>query len=173
MDKKKFPPNDGKDVKIPETHVIHGICGSTAKVIKMDSIMKEPIRLEPKRNNRWTIKFKEPYKEIPQWVLKKTHRPKLINGSWDNIELILRDNIGPSTAQILVDGFRHNWQKDRIKVPVIKYSLEMLDPTGVTIEKWDVTGKIIEADFGELDYSEDILSEIKLIIEPHEVILVY
>jgi hypothetical protein len=176
MNKENLPPNNGKDVRKPEAHRIHGM-GGFIDITKND---QHPMKVkgykynyEPKRNNRWTIKFKEPYQGIPQWCLKKTSRPKLINGSWQNIEIFLRDTIGPSTTQALIDGFRYNWQKNRIRIPIMEYSLEMLDPTGVTVEKWDVRGEVVEADFGDLSYEEDILSEIKLIIQPTKVILEY
>ena len=174
MNKSKLPPNNGKDVHKLETHRIHGM-GGFVDIIKNDQypITGNGYNYEFKRNNRWTIKFKEPYQDISQWCLKKTSRPKLIDGSWQNIEILLRDAIGPSTTQALIDGFRYNWQKKKVSVPIINYLLEMLDPTGVTIEKWDIEGKVIVADFGDLSYEEDILSEIKLVIEPINVILLY
>jgi hypothetical protein len=164
------PENNGKDVRRIKTHTVHGMGGSI-KVMKSPKINK-PIPVEPKRNNRWVVKFEGAY-DIPTWAVKKTHRPKLVDGNWGNINIELRDVIGPSIAQAVVEGFRHSWQKKRVKIPTVTYSLEMLDPTGVTIEKWEITGKIIEADFGKLSYKKDKLSSIKLIIEPSKVILVY
>lgn len=170
----KEPINNDKDVPKEETHKVYGFGSHHIRPIKLESNIKEPIPYEPKRNNRWTIKFKEPFKSIPAFVIRKTSRPKLLNGSWANIEIHLGDIIGSySTTMALMEGFRHCWQKYNIKIPVIDYSLEMLDPTGVTIEKWTIKGEIIEADFGDLNYANKKLSKVKLIIKPIKINLEY
>tara|TARA_R110000772_G_C13310268_1_gene440115 strand:+ start:31685 stop:32206 length:522 start_codon:yes stop_codon:yes gene_type:complete len=172
---KNTPPNNGKDVPEFCTHKIYSMDGFHHAIAqpKYKIKNKNASYYEPKRNNRWLIEFLGAYKDIPQWVLKETHRPRLINGNWGNFKIILRDNIGPSTAQAVIEGFRHEWQVKHNKIPRIEYSLEMLDPTGQCIEKWRIEGEVINADFGELNYEKDMLTEIKLEIEPSKVILLY
>ena len=49
----------------------------------------------------------------------------------------------------------------------------MLGPVGDVVEEWLIEGEVINADFGELNYENDILTEIKLEIKPSKVILLY
>jgi hypothetical protein len=50
-------------------------------------------------------------------------------------------------------GYAAGYKKD--------IELEMLDPTGVVVEKWILQGTFItNLDFGELDYSRDEISTI-------------
>ena len=170
---KNIPINNGKDVPKVEIDEIHTI-GGIAYCAKMVPPSKSPMLYEPKKINRWSVKFEgKGYEGISLYVLKKTHRPKLINGSWSDIRITLYDLIGPSTAQALMEGIRSEWQVRGKEIPNIKYKLNMLDPTGVAIEEWLITGKLKEVDFGDLDYCNAEIVEIKLLIEPISVILNY
>jgi len=52
--------------------------------------------------------------------------------------------------------------------------LELLDPTGVVIEKWILQGCLLTSvDFGQLGYSQDSLVDISATIQPDRCILVY
>jgi hypothetical protein len=52
--------------------------------------------------------------------------------------------------------------------------LEMLDPTGVVVEKWIYEGCFITtANFGSLGYSQDGLAGIDITLRPDRCILVY
>ena len=42
--------------------------------------------------------------------------------------------------------------------------MTMLDPTGYEVEKWEIQGKILEIDFGILDWSSDLPTEIKVVM---------
>jgi len=168
---KDIPANNGKDVRKFTTFKDHTLSGVSRHIKFKNGDTPKPY--EPKRNNRWLIKFVGAYKDIQSWTVIKTHRPKLVNGNWSNFKITLRDVIGPSTSQALIDGFRYEWQVKYNKIPRIEYSLEMLDPTGVTIESWLIKGEVINADFGKLNYKNDKLSEIKLEIKPSSVILLY
>ena len=149
-----------------------------------DLLMKMPVPYEPKLTNRWLIRFKGNYKKIPLWVSSKASRPrwkssmpdKYINnatwgigkGKWENIDIYLRDPISTSTTSVLMNAFKLSGKKKKIK-----YDLEMLDATGDVIEKWKIKGLVEEFDFGELDYAKDSLVEIKLVIKPTKVRLVF
>ena len=163
--------NNGKDIRKIGTHKVHTLGGTSESIKSLKLKATEPY--EPKRNNRWLIKFKGAYKGIPEWSLKKTHRPKLVNGNWSNLKITLRDAVHPSTAQALIEGFRNEWQIRHNRIPIIKYSLQMLGPVGDVVEEWEIEGNVIKADFGDLNYEKDRLSEIKLEIKPLKVILLY
>jgi hypothetical protein len=148
-----------------------------------DLLMKMPAPYEPKLTNRWLIRFKGDYKKLTIGVPSKTSRPrwksstpdKYINNTtwgiggaeWENIDIYLRDPISTSTTSVLMNAFNLSGKKKKIK-----YDLEMLDATGVVIEKWKIKGLVEEFDFGELDYAKDSLVEIKLVIKPTKVRLV-
>ena len=52
--------------------------------------------------------------------------------------------------------------------------LEMLDPTGVVVSKWILKNvMIVDADFGDLDYSQDDLAEITMTLRFDYAILAY
>jgi hypothetical protein len=52
--------------------------------------------------------------------------------------------------------------------------LEMLDPTGVVVEKWILEGCFISSiDFDNLGYSDDAIAGISATLRPDRCILVY
>jgi hypothetical protein len=52
--------------------------------------------------------------------------------------------------------------------------LEMLDPTGVVVSKWILKNTMVtQADFGELDYSQDDLATINMTLRFDYAILAY
>jgi hypothetical protein len=85
---------------------------------------------------------------------------------WETISVTFRDPIGPSATQALMEwvrlhsesvtgrqGYAAGYKKD--------IELELLDPTGVVIEKWILQGTMLnDVDFGSLDYSSSEIAEI-------------
>ena len=129
-------------------------------------LMKMPVPYEPMKKNRWLIRFPSDL-GIQEWWLSSAQRPKLNHGFWSSLlgydigdmTLVFRDPIGQSLGNILLDLFE--------KKSKIDFEIEMLDPTGVVIEKWGIgDSKIIELDFGTLDYSDDSLAEIIVKFKP-------
>jgi hypothetical protein len=56
----------------------------------------------------------------------------------------------------------------------LDYNLEMLDPTGVVVEKWEIRGcEILEANFGLLNYESEDVAQCVLIIKPKSAKLVF
>jgi hypothetical protein len=90
-----------------------------------------------------------------------------------------RDPIGPSAAQALMEWVRLHAESVTGRMGYSSGSkknldLEMLDPTGVVVEKWILQGCLItSADFGSLSYASDALAEISVTIQPDRCILVY
>ena len=160
-----------------------------------DLLMKMPIPYEPKRENRWILRFPSSL-GINEWYVETTSRPKLTIGSteiqflntstyvagrftWQELGVTFRDPIGPSASQAVMEwirlcaesvtgrmGYAAGYKKN--------VDLEMLDPTGVVIERWLLQGCFItSADFGQLSYEGDKLATISCSLRPDRCILVY
>ncbi len=147
-----------------------------------DLLMKMPVPYEPKRQNRFILRFPSSL-GINEWYVSSTSRPSakinaveipFLNTStyvagrftWAEIRVTFRDPIGPSASQALMEWFRLHAESVTgrmgyaagYKQPV---ELEMLDPTGVVVEKWILEGCFItDLNFGDLDYSRDDIANI-------------
>ena len=160
-----------------------------------DLLMKMPIPYEPKRQNRFILRFPSSL-GINEWFVESTKRPSIkINSTeiqflntstfvagrfnWDEIPVTFRDPIGPSAAQALMEwvrlhadsvtgrmGCAAGYKKD--------IDLEMLDPTGVVVEKWILYGTFLtNVDFQTLNYSQDGLATISCSLRPDRCVLIY
>ncbi len=160
-----------------------------------DLLMKMPIPYEPKRMNRFILRFPSTL-GINEWFVESTSRPHIkINSTeiqflntstyvagrftWDPISVKFRDPIGPSAAQALMEwvrlhaesitgrmGYAAGYKRD--------LTLEMLDPTGVAVEKWILQGVFLTGvDMDSLDYSDEKIVTVKATLRPDRCILVY
>ena len=160
-----------------------------------DLLMNMPLKFEPLRKNRWVVRFPSDL-GISEWMLKSAARPKInqsekeiqfINTStwvvgrytWDTLNLTFRDAIAPSTSQALMEwirlssesvtgrqGYAAGYKRD--------LELEMLDPTGVCMQKWILKNCFItNCDFGGLDYGDDELAACTATIRMDYAILAY
>jgi len=98
---------------------------------------------------------------------------------WSTINVKFRDPIGPSASQALMEwvrlcaesvtgrmGYAAGYKKN--------IDLEMLDPTGVVVEKWILEGSwLSDVNFDSLAYSTDALASITTTIRMDRCILVY
>jgi len=147
-----------------------------------DMLMRMPVPYEPLRKNRFILRFPDEL-GIQEWWVSTTSRPKytseeteipFLNTStyvigrfrWETISVTFRDPIGPSATQALMEwvrlhsesvtgrqGYAAGYKKD--------VELEMLDPTGVVVQKWILQGTHLnDADFGGLGYNENDLADI-------------
>lgn len=160
-----------------------------------DLLMKMPIPYEPKRQNRFILRF-EASMGINEWYVTSTSRPKakikdveipFLNTStyvagrfnWDPIQVKFKDPIGPSAAQALMEWFRLHAESVTGRMGYAagykkNVDLEMLDPTGVVVEKWILVGCFLtDLNFGELNYSQDELATIDATLRMDRCILVY
>ena len=160
-----------------------------------DLLMKMPVPYEPKRTNRFILRFPSSM-GINEWYVASTARPSakiksveipFLNTStyvagrfeWETMQVTFRDPIGPSAAQALMEWFRLHAESVTGRMGYAAgykkdIELEMLDPTGVVVEKWILQGTMItKADFGSLNYSEDAIAEITVTLRPDRCILVY
>jgi hypothetical protein len=136
---------------------------------------------EPKMKNRFIMEIGG----IPSYLIKTANRPNIqfeevvldhINlkrklkgkGTWQDIEITLYDPIVPSGAQAVMewirtshesltgrDGYADFYKKD--------IDIYMLGPVGDKIENWKIKGAfILQAQFGELDWTSNDPAEITL-----------
>ena len=160
-----------------------------------DLLMKMPIPYEPKRVNRFILSFPSEL-GINEWYVESTSRPAITIAStpipflnteryvagrytWGEIPVTVRDPIGPSAAQALMEwvrlhaesvtgrmGYAAGYKKD--------VTLQMLDPTGVVVEKWILIGCFLtKADFQAVNYGQDGLATIQASLRPDYCVLVY
>ena len=160
-----------------------------------DLLMKMPIPYEPKRANRFIMRFPSTL-GINEWFVETAARPSLtvnpveipfLNTStyvagrfkWNQMSVKFRDPIGPSASQALMEwvrlcaesvtgrmGYAAGYKKN--------VDLEMLDPTGVVVEKWIIEGAFLTSvNFDSLSYSSDVLATISTTLQMDRCILVY
>lgn len=160
-----------------------------------DLLMKMPVPYEPKRQNRFIMRFPSSL-GINEWFVETASRPHItINSTeiqflntstyvagrftWAQIPVKFRDPIGPSASQALMEwvrlcaesvtgrmGYAAGYKKN--------IDLEMLDPTGVVVEKWILEGSWLQdVNFDSLSYSQDQLASISASIRMDRCILVY
>ena len=160
-----------------------------------DLLMKMPIPYEPKRENRWILRFPSSL-GINEWYVESTARPSLTIAAtpipflntetyvagrftWGELAVTFRDPIGPSASQALMEwirlcaesvtgrmGYAAGYKKN--------VDLEMLDPTGVVVEKWILEGTFLsDVNFDSLGYSTDALATISAVLRMDRCILVY
>lgn len=160
-----------------------------------DLLMKMPVPYEPKRQNRFILRFDSSL-GINEWFVESAARPSIkiaateipfLNTStyvagrfnWDPIAVKFRDPIGPSASQALMEwvrlcaesvtgrmGYAAGYKKTT--------ELEMLDPTGVVVEKWQLEGTFLtDVSFGDLGYSQDGLVTISASLRMDRCILLY
>jgi hypothetical protein len=160
-----------------------------------DLLMKMPIPYEPKRVNRFILRFDSTL-GINEWFVESAARPSIkINSvpipflntetyvagrfNWNTISVKFRDPIGPSASQALMEWFRLHAESVTGRMGYAAgykkdIELEMLDPTGVVVEKWILQGTFLSGlDFGTLDYSQDALADISATLRMDRCILVY
>ena len=160
-----------------------------------DLLMKMPVPYEPKRQNRFIMRFPSSL-GINEWFVETASRPHItvnpveiqfLNTStyvagrfeWSELPVTFRDPIGPSATQAIMEwirlcaesvtgrmGYAAGYKKD--------IELEMLDPTGVVVEKWIIQGCFLTSlNFGDLNYSQDELATIDASLRMDRCIQVY
>lgn len=161
-----------------------------------DLLLNAPIQYEPLKQNRFLLRFPSDL-GIQEWWVATANRPQInitkteipflntqtyVAGkySWQPIQVTLRDPIGPSASQAIMEwvrlhaesvtgrmGYSAGYMRD--------VEIEMLDPTGVTVSKWICKNCMISdnVNFGELNYSSAELVNITFSIQPQYCVLAY
>jgi len=130
--------------------------------------------VEPKQQQRFLVKFPKPF-DINQFVIHEASRPKynFLEDTWGDITFRMMDPICPSTSQAVMDGLKILKEDDEFKDECIIITIEMLDPLGMSIEQWNVKGKIKTVDFGKLTYKESDMATIEIVFLVEDAILNY
>jgi hypothetical protein len=160
-----------------------------------DLLMKMPVPFEPKKENRFILRFPSSL-GINEWYVTSAKRPSatikdveipFLNTStyvagrfvWEPIDVVFKDPIGPSASQALMEWFRLHAESVTGRMGYAAgykkdIELEMLDPTGVVVEKWILQGTFLtKLNFGDLDYSKDDIATINCTLRMDRCILVY
>jgi hypothetical protein len=150
---------------------------------------------EPKKKNRWLFRFPDEL-GIQEWWLSSASRPTIeqseveiqfLNTStwvlgrfvWNAIDITLRDPIGPSAAEAVMEWVRlHSESITGRQGYAAGYKklveIEMLDPTGVVIEKWQLQGTMLTTvGFGDLSYDDDGIADISATLRFDRAILLF
>ena len=160
-----------------------------------DLLLKMPLQYEPLRKNRWLLRFPSDL-GIQEWFCQSAARPKLSQDAteidflntktyvvgkykWDQIQVTLRDTIGPSAMQAVMEWVRlHSESATGRQGYAAGYmrdlELEMLDPTGCVVSKWILVNTfVVGMDGGELNYNSADLATIQLTLQPQYCIMAY
>lgn len=160
-----------------------------------DLLLKMPVEYEPLRKNRFIMRFPSDL-GIQEWWVNNTSRPSITIGNteipflntstyvagrykWESINITLRDPIGPSASQAVMEWVRLHAESVTGRMGyAVAYKrdlvLEMLDPTGTSVSCWVLKNcQITDAKFGELNYDSDDVATIELTVQPHYCILLY
>jgi hypothetical protein len=160
-----------------------------------DLLMKMPLPYEPKKKNRWLIRFPDEL-GIQEWWLQNAARPSIeqdeveipfLNTStwvigrfrWSTIDVTFRDPIGPSASQAIMEWVRlHSESITGRQGYAAGYKkqveVEMLDPTGVVIEKWLLDGTMLtNVNFGDLAMDDDSIADITATLRFDRAILLF
>ena len=160
-----------------------------------DLLMKMPVPYEPKRANRFILRFDSTL-GLNEWFVESSGRPTIdikgveipflntstfVSGrfTWGTMTVKFRDPIGPSATQAIMEWVRLHAESVTGRMGYAagykkNVDLEMLDPTGVVVEKWILEGCfLLGYDGGSLSYSSDGIAKITCQMRMDRCILVY
>lgn len=160
-----------------------------------DLLIKMPLAYEPLRKNRFIFRFPSDL-GIQEWWVSQGVRPSITQNiveipflntstwvvgryTWDKMTITLRDPIGPSASQAVMEWVRLESESVTGRQGYAagykrNIELEMLDPTGVVVSKWVLVNVMVgNVSFGDLSYSDDGLAEITMDMQPDYCILAY
>jgi hypothetical protein len=134
-----------------------------------------PTQYEPMRRNRFVVNFPDQM-EIPTYLIREIERPRVVVNSvddgngymipgqhrWEPIIVKFVEIIGQNITNKLIDHYVNNTRFDLY--------IEMLDPTGVTVETWSLMGcVIIDLNHDILTYNDDDVANLYLRVQPNYV----
>lgn len=158
-----------------------------------DMFRPVPVEQEPKLKNRFILEFPTNL-AIESYVVQTATAPKLninnveipyMNTStwvagravWQTMDISFIDVFGPSTTQKLQEWVRLHYEPATGRSGyAVGYKqnliLKAVDGPGVAVQKWTLIGcQIVDANYGEYDYSDDGLIMPNLTIQPDRCIL--
>ena len=124
--------------------------------------------LEPKRNNRFIVRFPKEFK-IADWCTQSITKPKYVNGEWDTIKIVFNDLVDYSASEGLINMIKSLQSDDKNLVEIY---LDILSPSGEVVDEWLITfNQILSIDFGDCNYDNDDIQSPILIFKPIDCIL--
>lgn len=158
-----------------EFKLLRGYSRPEPQIVVNQNLLSAGFRIppfEPMRQNRFLITFPENFGIPPSYLVRSASRLScsINNGvmRWDDMEIKFADPINPSIQHIFFDMIR-----DHTIVNVMDIKIQMLDPVGSIVSEWVVNGFISEVNFGEVDYSNDSITEVGITIVVNHAILNY
>ena len=151
-----------------------------------------PNKFEPKRKFRWIFQIEG----IDAFLMKSANRPTMetaevevgyINATrylagktkFGTLDITLHDPIAPSGAQQVMEWLRLVYESVSARGGYADFykrdcQLKMLDPVGTVVELWDLKGCFpTSITFGDLNYTDDEMSEISLTMRFDNCVLQY
>jgi hypothetical protein len=134
-----------------------------------------PIEYEPMRRNRFVVNFPDQM-EIPTYLIGEIERPRVVVNSvdvgngymipgqhrWEPIIVKFVEIIGQNITNKLIDHY--------VGATIFDLHIQMLDPTGVTVETWSLMGcVIINLDHDPLTYNDNDVANLYLSVQPNYV----
>lgn len=134
------------------------------------------VELEPKMSFRYNVIFPKKMNISKEYILE-TNLPIWENGKWKDIEMKIIDNIAISASKTFFDiiekdisFFKKIAKKFKKRSSIFSFEVELLDPTGVKVESWNIcVEKIKSVNFGTLSYhmrQEENLKAINVVFKP-------
>lgn len=140
---------------------------------------------EPKKENRFILTLPEDF-DLKEWTVRSVELPSYnMFSGWNPMEIRFVDPVGPSTSQKLWNLFLASTGTKDASVHGLEklvdslqngftVKIQLIDPTGHVVSVWILTGcRILEIDFGNLDYAEDNVITCGVKIKPREASLLY
>jgi hypothetical protein len=160
-----------------------------------DLLIKAPTTYELLRKNRFLVRFPSDL-GIQEWWVSSCSRPGFTQNSveipfintsnyvigkynWEEINLTLREPLGPSASQAVMEWVRlHSESATGRQGYAVSYKrdliIEMLDPTGTVISQWLIKEAMItSAKFSELGYDGDDLATVDLTLRPFYCLMLF
>ncbi len=159
-----------------EDHTIEGVDVSKTVFIDRLERIKNSSRIdhnyEPKRNYRFTVNFPEEF-NIDSFLVKSITMPTLSNGTCGSIEMKFMDVIGKSISQKLYDLYeKFKKTLSDSEKGIFSFEIAILDPVGAPLETWKIDVETIKSiNYGTLDYSDDGISEVIMVVQPKSCVL--
>ena len=160
-----------------------------------DLIPNTPIQSEPLQKHRWILRFpsKIGLHEFqlssaarPNWTVDEVKIPFLnqeqyVAGKYrfETMSVSLVDYIGPSTTQAAIEWLRTCAEETTGRMGYAAgymndLELEILDPTGVCVQKWILKNAfILQYKGGSLDYESGGLLKVELTIRYSRAVLLF
>jgi hypothetical protein len=124
---------------------------------------------EPMKKNRFAVKFPEQFGGLEAFCVSSTQRPSWSpTQGWCDITIKLVDLIALSPSRKIMDFIR--WQQVQgNSEEALEFVIELYDPTGWRVERWEIFGLVTLIQFEELDYSNEDVSSTKITIAPIDI----